>query len=109
MPYLAYFSLASTPSKVSLWFHQNLLLSLRSPLSIDIEILTEGFPGQEWSFEKIYLWFQQDNERFFILTGERGIGKSAIAAHLIQTGKDIVAYHLCQATELETLKPGRIL
>jgi hypothetical protein len=75
----------------------------------DIEILTEGFPGWEWSFEEIYLWFQQDNERLFILTGEPGVGKSAIAAHLIQTSKDIVAYHLCQAAELETLKPGRIL
>ncbi len=52
---------------------------------------------------------QQDNERFFILTGERGIGKSAIASHLIQNRKDIVAYHLCQAADLETLKPGRIL
>jgi hypothetical protein len=23
----------------------------------DIEILTEGFPGREWIFEEIYLWF----------------------------------------------------
>ncbi len=75
----------------------------------DIEILTEGFPGWEWLFEKIYLWFQQDNERFFILTGERGIGKSSLAAHLTQTRKDIVVYHLCQAADLETLKPGRIM
>jgi len=52
---------------------------------------------------------QQDNERFFMLTGEPGIGKSAIAVHLIQTRKGIIAYHLCQAAELETLKPGRIL
>jgi hypothetical protein len=65
----------------------------------DIEILTEGFPGREWIFEEIYLWFQQDNERLFILTGERGIGKSAIAAHLTQTRNDIVAYHLSQATD----------
>jgi hypothetical protein len=36
------------------------------------------------------------------------VGKSTIAAHLIQTRKDIVAYHLCQAADLETLKPGRI-
>jgi hypothetical protein len=56
----------------------------------DLEILTEGFPGWEWSFEEIYLWFQQDNERLFILTGEPGVGKSAIAAHLIQIRKDIL-------------------
>jgi len=54
-------------------------------------------------------WLQDTKKRFFILTGEPGVGKSAIAAHLIQTRKDIVAYHLCQAAELETLKPGWIL
>lgn len=41
--------------------------------------------------------------------GELGVGKSMIAAHLTQTREDIVAYHLCQAAELETLKPGRML
>jgi hypothetical protein len=75
----------------------------------DIEILTEGFPGREWLFEEIYLWFQQDNERLFILAGERGIGKSAIATYLTQTSQHTVAYHFCQVAELETLKPGRIL
>ncbi|MBD2534676.1 NACHT domain-containing protein [Nostoc flagelliforme FACHB-838] len=75
----------------------------------DIERLTEGFTGREWVFKEIDRWLQQENERFFILTGEPGVGKSAITAHLIQTRKDIVAYHLCQAAELETLKPGRIL
>ncbi|MBE9228726.1 NACHT domain-containing protein [Phormidium sp. LEGE 05292] len=74
-----------------------------------LERLTEGFIGREWVFEEIERWLQQENQRFFILTGEPGVGKSTIAAHLIQTRKDIVAYHLCQAAELETLKPGRIL
>lgn len=75
----------------------------------DIERLTQSFTDREWVFEEIDRWLQQDNERFFILTGEPGVGKSTLAAHLIQTPKDIVAYHLCQAAELETLKPGRIL
>lgn len=75
----------------------------------DIKRLTEGFTGRERVFEEIERWLQQENQRFFILTGEPGVGKSTIAAHLIQTRKDIVAYHLCQAADLETLKPGRIL
>ena len=37
------------------------------------------------------------------------MGKSAIAAHLIQTRTDIVAYHFCQADDVNTLKPGQIL
>jgi RecA-family ATPase len=44
----------------------------------DIERLTEGFTGREWVFEEIDRWLQQDNERFFILTGESGVGKSAM-------------------------------
>ncbi len=75
----------------------------------DIERLTEGFTGREWLLAGINDWLTQTEERFFVLTGEPGVGKSAIAVHLIQTRKDIVAYHLCQAAELETLKPGRIL
>jgi hypothetical protein len=45
----------------------------------DLERLTEGFTGREWVFEEIDRWLQQDNERFFILAGEPGVGKSAIA------------------------------
>jgi AAA+ ATPase superfamily predicted ATPase len=46
---------------------------------------------------------------FFILTGEPGVGKSAIAAHLIQNRKDIVAYHFCQLGVAETVHPSRVL
>ncbi len=58
----------------------------------DIKRLIKGFRGREWVFEEINRWLQQENNRFFLLTGEPGVGKSAIAAHLIQTCKDIVAY-----------------
>jgi hypothetical protein len=71
--------------------------------------LTKDFTGRQWVFDDIARWLQDTKKRFFILTGEPGVGKSTIAANLIQTRKDIVAYHLCQAAELETLKPGRIL
>jgi ATP-dependent Clp protease ATP-binding subunit ClpA len=46
----------------------------------DIKRLIEGFTGREWIFEEINRWLQQDNKRFFILTGEPGVGKSAIAS-----------------------------
>jgi DNA replication protein DnaC len=51
-------------------------------IAFDIERLTEGFTGREWVFEEIDRWLQQDNERFFILTGEPGVGKSAIAFYV---------------------------
>jgi ATP-dependent Clp protease ATP-binding subunit ClpA len=55
----------------------------------DIERLTEGFTGREWVFKEIDRWLQQDNERFFILTGEPGVGKSAIAALLTQIRNEL--------------------
>jgi hypothetical protein len=75
----------------------------------DIERLTEGFTGREWVFEEIDRWFQQGNERFFILTGEPGVGKSAIAAQLTQTRKDIAAYHFCIARQISTVEPNNVL
>jgi len=74
-----------------------------------IQQLTEGFTGRSQILNEINHWLQQRDQRFFILTGEPGVGKGAIAAHLIQTRKDIVAYHFCQADDANTLKPGQIL
>jgi hypothetical protein len=75
----------------------------------DIERLTEGFTGREWVFEEIDRWLQQDNERFFILTGEPGIGKSAIAARLTQLRQDIPAYDFCIAGRSRTIEPSNVL
>ena len=75
----------------------------------DIERLTEGFTGREWVFEEIDRWLQQGNERFFILTGEPGVGKSAIAAQLTQIRKDIAAYHFCIARQISTVEPNNVL
>jgi hypothetical protein len=78
----------------------------------DIAKLTEGFTGREWVFEKIDHWLKDSNERFFILTGEPGVGKSTILSQFIQNRReknDIVAYHFCQAANPEDMKPGRIL
>jgi hypothetical protein len=75
----------------------------------DLHQLTEDFAGRSHILNNLNHWLQQKDQRFFILTGEPGVGKSAIAAHLIQTHADIVAYHFCQAADIHTLKPGQIL
>jgi hypothetical protein len=75
----------------------------------DIERLTQGFTGREWVFKEIDRWLQQDNERFFILTGEPGVGKSAIAARLTQLRQDIAAYHFCIAGRSGTIEPNHVL
>jgi replication-associated recombination protein RarA len=45
----------------------------------DIAKLTENFTGRQWVFDAINRWLKESEERFFILTGEPGVGKSAIA------------------------------
>lgn len=75
----------------------------------DIAKLTENFTGRQWVFDDIDRWLRESDERFFILTGKLGVGKSAIAAHLIQTLTDIVAHHLCHLEDEETVRPGRVL
>lgn len=53
---------------------------------------TRDFVGREWVFAEIDRWLADlDAPRFFIITGEPGIGKTAIAAQLTQFSDDTVA------------------
>jgi hypothetical protein len=72
----------------------------------DIQRLTQGFVGREWVFAEIDRWLANPRSpTFFIITGEPGIGKSAIAARLTQRRDDIGAYHFCHARRADTLDP----
>ena len=75
----------------------------------DIESLTQDFTGREWVMAEIDEWLQREAERFFFLTGEPGVGKSAIAAQLTQVRQDIVAHHFCIAGRNATITPGNVL
>ena len=66
---------------------------------------TRDFTGREWVFAEIDGWLAKaDAPRFFIITGEPGIGKSAIAARVTQV-YDLAAYHFCIARRAETIDP----
>ena len=60
-------------------------------------------------FDDIDRWLQESEERFFILTGEPGVGKSAIAARLTQIRDDVAAYHFCIAGRSGTIEPNNVL
>src|SRR5262249_57000246 len=75
----------------------------------DIKRLTEDFVGREWIFRQIDEWASRSSELFFLLTGEAGIGKSAVAARLTQVRDDIAAYHFCVAGQNSTIVPGTVL
>lgn len=75
----------------------------------DITRLTQQFTGRKWVFQEIDRWLQRENERFFILVGEPGIGKSALVAKLIQIREDIAAYHFCISGRSGTIEPNNVL
>jgi WD40 repeat protein len=78
--------------------------------SREIERLTENFTGREWLFEIIDDWLHHSDQRFFILTGEPGVGKSSITARLTQVRpENIAAYHFCTADNVGTITPNTIL
>jgi hypothetical protein len=79
------------------------------PFDAEITKLTERFTGREWVFEEINNWLKHQDERFFVLTGKPGMGKSAIAARLAQTHQNIAAYHFCIAGESGTIQPNGVL
>ncbi|BAZ11761.1 hypothetical protein NIES4071_35870 [Calothrix sp. NIES-4071] len=68
----------------------------------------KDFTGRNWLFERIHNWLTAGSERFFILTGEPGVGISAISTQLIERGC-IAAYHFCKAGDVETTKSTNIL
>jgi hypothetical protein len=66
---------------------------------------TRDFVGREWVFAEIDAWLADpDAPRFFIITGEPGIGKTAIAARLTQI-RDLAACHFCIARQADTIDP----
>jgi WD40 repeat protein len=70
-----------------------------------IQRLTREFTGREWVFAEIDRWLEDPEAgRFFILTGEPGVGKSALAARVVQT-RSATAYHFCIARSADTTDP----
>src|SRR3712207_1996855 len=47
----------------------------------------EGFTGREWVLDEVANWLDQRSERFLLLTGDPGSGKTALAAWLAGAGR----------------------
>jgi hypothetical protein len=70
-----------------------------------IDERTRDFTGREWVFAKIDRWLANpDAPRTFIITGEPGIGKTAIATRLTQI-RDLAGFHFCIARQADTIDP----
>ncbi|WP_220209239.1 hypothetical protein [Reticulibacter mediterranei] len=81
---------------------------------------TQNFAAREWVFSTIDDWLANlDRSRFFLLEGEPGSGKTAIAARLCQisqgaipqqhltalTKSSISAIHFCNARDMSSIDP----
>lgn len=52
--------------------------------------------GREWVKDKITTWIDENPEsKVLLITAEAGYGKSAIAAHLANTLKNVIGIHFC--------------
>ena len=75
------------------------------PLSFESRIsglLGRGLVGRQWLLEAIDDWriAEDSSSRLFWITGEPGVGKSAVAAHLAHFGKDkVIAVQFCDWNE----------
>lgn len=72
----------------------------------------KGFTGREWLFNEIDNWRLSTSEsRLLLITGDPGVGKSSIVAHLVHhnLSGQVVAYHCCQADTRATLEPWRFV
>ncbi|WP_074630583.1 MULTISPECIES: ATP-binding protein [Nitrosospira] len=86
------------------------------PKSLDFEeYLAEKrkhFTGRQWMFEEIDEWLETpEASKAFLITGDPGIGKSAIVAQLINNdvSNQIIAHHCCQAGLELTLESWRFV
>ena len=76
----------------------------------DLQKLVTDFTGRVWVFDEIDRWLaDRQGAPLFLLTGEPGVGKSAIAAQVVLTYPDVIAYHFCIAGRNETIVPSTVL
>jgi WD40 repeat protein len=88
----------------------------------DLALRSGEFTGRDWVFDAIDAWLTAGGERRFLLLGDAGTGKSAIAARLVEIsrGEVVLAYqrltkaflsaaHFCRAREDQTIDPRRAL
>jgi WD40 repeat protein len=69
------------------------------------------FTGRQWLFRDLDEWRSKETPPALLITGEPGIGKSAIVAALVHNNSEgqVLAYHCCRADTPATLAPARFV
>lgn len=63
----------------------------------ELDYHTRKFTGRENLAQEIDNWLTSDDSpRVFFISGTPGAGKTAVIAHICQTRKEVLGYHLCR-------------
>jgi ATP/maltotriose-dependent transcriptional regulator MalT len=66
------------------------------------------FTGREWLFEKLKTWATEKDSRLLLLTGDAGIGKSALSARLTAC-MDVKGIHFCSRSNPDSCRPESLI
>jgi anti-anti-sigma regulatory factor len=70
---------------------------------------TQGFHGRIWLFKEIDDWRTAGATQSLLILGDPGIGKSAVAARLVEQEPRVAGHFFCKHDEANTLEPGRLV
>ncbi|MCY1718881.1 toll/interleukin-1 receptor domain-containing protein [Prolixibacteraceae bacterium Z1-6] len=90
----------------------NSLKTILKPISYEADLNHHlpRFTGRDWLFKQVENWM--DNEkggRVFWITGDPGVGKTAIASKLSFKYRQIMAFHVCRLQDDDKIDPRRTI
>jgi len=91
---------------------QSRLLRVLEPLSFEADVAQSlpSFVGREWIFDRLDDWLaDKRGSSVYLLTGEPGIGKTALAIKIRDRYPQVAAYHLCRYGDSEKANPVRAI
>ena len=89
---------------------QQKLLNYLNPVRYDDDIQRHlpRFTGREWVMKEVEEWLAS-SRRVLWITGEAGVGKSALAAWLCNKRPEVAAYHFCRFGNSDRVDARRAL
>ena len=72
---------------------------------VDLSRMTKDFTGRQWLFDEFNSWVNNSSGKVFMITGDPGIGKSAIMAQLASKHPQVMAFHFCISSLADSLNP----
>jgi WD40 repeat protein len=72
---------------------------------VDLSRMTKDFTGRKWLFHEFDLWLKNSSSKVFLITGDPGIGKSAIMAQLACKHPQVMAFHFCISSLADSVNP----